>query len=167
MRRRLERVLPGPVEIWPYDSSGRTCIAELGSKLAAEVGVDEVNLVGYSMGGLVVRAAALVDPRLRIRRAVFLHSPHRGSFVAWALPLPACRDMRPGSAFLRRLDNAPWHIPAMATWCWADLMVFPGASARWTRATVIRHKLQPAHVWPIYSPSLQSEVAGFLADNAV
>ncbi len=76
----------------------------------------EVDVVGFSMGGLVARSAA-VDPaeggpsadalpRLRIARLFTIATPHRGAAVA-RLPLgPLVRDMSPGSAFLAALDDA-------------------------------------------------------------
>ncbi len=70
----------------------------------------EVDVVAVSMGGLVARyAAAEVEGkrRLRIGRLLTISTPHRGAAMArvpW--PDPLAIDMRPGSAFLRRLDAA-------------------------------------------------------------
>lgn len=74
-----------------------------------------VDVVAVSMGGLVARAAAagLTDHggRLRVARLFTLATPHRGAKLANHLrPDAAARDMRPGSAFLRRLDEA-WASP--------------------------------------------------------
>lgn len=67
-----------------------------------------VDVVAVSMGGLVARAAAstLVDPpRLNIHRLFTLGTPHRGARLAARIRVDrASRDMRPGSAFLARLD---------------------------------------------------------------
>lgn len=75
----------------------------------------EVDVVAVSMGGLVARLAA-ADPalrgeaggkRLRIRTLYTLASPHRGAKLAETIRLDAAsRDMRPGSDFLKRLDEA-------------------------------------------------------------
>ncbi len=75
----------------------------------------EVDVVAISMGGLVARLAA-ADPsmraepggkRLRIRTLYSLASPHRGATLAeWIRLDRAARDMRPGSDFLARLDDA-------------------------------------------------------------
>ena len=57
----------GPCTIWRYDNSGRTSIESLGSALASELHRMNVpvNLVGYSMGGLVIREAFRQMPGLR------------------------------------------------------------------------------------------------------
>lgn len=70
----------------------------------------EVDVVGYSMGGLAARLAA--DPprpemrRLRIHRLFTIDSPNQGAVRAAELPLlhPLQADMRPGSAMLVRLN---------------------------------------------------------------
>jgi hypothetical protein len=75
----------------------------------------EVDVLAFSMGGLVARhAASPAEPteggpghkRLNLRRLFTIGSPHQGSPLAqWALVGPMERAMRPGSAFLRRLNQ--------------------------------------------------------------
>lgn len=69
----------------------------------------EVDVVGFSMGGLVARHAAGPNSpgkRLNIRRLFTISSPHRGARLA-GLPTADQRTiaMRPGSAFLADLDS--------------------------------------------------------------
>jgi hypothetical protein len=85
----------------------------------------EVDVVGVSMGGLVGRyAAAPVQPaapspkgagdgekpqqrRLRVARLFTIGTPHRGASLATLPTLSRLQlDMRAGSEFLRRLDDA-------------------------------------------------------------
>ncbi len=69
----------------------------------------EVDVIGYSMGGLVARHAARRrrdgGKRLRIRHLFTISAPHRGARLA-GLPTLDRRqiDMRRGSAFLAGLD---------------------------------------------------------------
>ncbi|HEU4678459.1 MAG TPA: hypothetical protein VFS35_02985, partial [Terrimicrobiaceae bacterium] len=58
LRGRIEKEV-GPCAIWRYDNSGRTSIESLASALTQELkrAKHPVNLIGYSMGGLVVREA--------------------------------------------------------------------------------------------------------------
>ena len=78
----------------------------------------EVDVVGMSMGGLVARQAAVPAhgrKRLAIRRLYTLNSPHRGARLARLVALdPASWEMKPGSDFLRALDEAdrPYKIVA-------------------------------------------------------
>lgn len=76
-------------------------------------GAVEVDVVGFSMGGLVARYSAIpandedVVPPLRITRLYTISTPHRGAVLAQAIaPGPLATDMRAGSAFLEQLDDA-------------------------------------------------------------
>ncbi len=77
-----------------------------------------VDLVGYSMGGLIVRWALyqiaagnpLFPPVLYVRDAVTISTPHRGlddgwGNVSWCPGGIQCSQMRPGSAFLDELNQ--------------------------------------------------------------
>ena len=73
----------------------------------------EVDVCGVSMGGLVARCAAAVSRRdasarrLRIARLFTISTPHRGAVRAEAAGVTQLqRDMRPGSAFLKRLEDS-------------------------------------------------------------
>lgn len=155
----------GPCRIWRYDNSGRTSLESLAADLSAELKRinGPVNLIGYSMGGLVVREALRQAPGLKVRRVALLNSPHYGSAAAMFLPLSAVREMRPGSAFLKRLNAAAWNYPTLATWCPLDLMVVPGSSGRWKKASILLRSDVPMHIWPIVSVSIHRSIAAFLA----
>lgn len=157
----------GPCRIWRYDNSGRSSIESLGKALATELKQLDapVNLVGYSMGGLVVREALRQMPGLKVRRVALLNSPNYGSAAACLLPLSACREMRPGSAFLKKLNAAPWTYPTLATWCPDHLMVFPGSSGRWRKASLVLRSDVPMHVWPVMSVEIHRSITAFLASE--
>jgi pimeloyl-ACP methyl ester carboxylesterase len=73
----------------------------------------EVDVVGVSMGGLVGRYAAALEPdhpdarRLRVARLFTISSPHRGAALAMLPTLSRLQlDMRADSEFLHRLTRA-------------------------------------------------------------
>ena len=155
----------GRVVVFDYDNSGRVPQRELGRRLAAFVRAQggPVNLVGFSMGGVVIRSALLEAPDLPVRRAVFLNSPHHGSVLAPAMGfLPGVRDLIPNSPFLRAIEAAPWRTPSLCVWCPGDLMVVPGSNARWKRATAELRCDVPAHIWPLVSQRITDRVVAFL-----
>ena len=167
LARKLEKS-GAAAEIWRYENSGFTGLETVGARLAQQILQDAdspIHLVGYSMGGLVVREAARLCPPGKIGRVALLNSPHRGSLFAAVFPLRAARDMIPGSPFLRRLDAAPWSFPTLAVWCPWDLMVFPGNSANWPMATKNLRSDVPAHVWPVFSAHIHREVTRFLLED--
>ena len=71
----------------------------------------EVDVVAFSMGGLVARSAAAVDEaghRLPVRRLFTICTPHEGARLA-GIPIgtPQSDDMRPTSDFIARLAAEP------------------------------------------------------------
>lgn len=83
---------------------------------AAALGVDpdhlpEVDVIAFSMGGLVARDAAIPDRagrRLPIRRLFTVSTPHEGARLAGIpMGLPQGDDMAPTSDFIDRLRRAP------------------------------------------------------------
>jgi len=75
----------------------------------------KVDVVAHSMGGLLIREYLLHHPNERIRRIVFLSTPHFGtnaakflSGIADVSPLGnlQAEEMRPGSRFLWQLNEA-------------------------------------------------------------
>lgn len=69
-----------------------------------------VDVVAFSMGGIVARYAAAQhgnSRRLHIDRLFTIATPHRGANLAFLMFFdPLARAMRPGSEFLLRLDDA-------------------------------------------------------------
>lgn len=168
--RGLQRLIEqrcGPAAIYEYDASGCVPFEVLGEQLAQEIRRHDgpVNLVGFSMGGVVARAAHLVDPTLPVRRAALLNSPHQGSWLAYLLPLAGIRQMRPSSAFMARLREHTWSVPTLVVWNAIDQMVIPGSSTRWNGACAEAKCSVPLHLWPIWSTAIHERVADFLASD--
>lgn len=74
----------------------------------------EVDVVGFSLGGLIARDAAgpSADPKdsrqLTMRRLFTISSPHTGAILAQRISLwQFHRDMRPDSAFINRVNAEP------------------------------------------------------------
>jgi triacylglycerol lipase len=166
--RRLLAERCGSAEIWRYDSTGRVPFEDLARQLADHIARFEqpVNLIGYSMGGLIVRTAHLIDPQIRVRRAVFMNSPHEGSILAWLLPLRGIRQMRPTCDFIKRIRADRWDIPSLVIWNPLDTMVIPGSSTRWTGASRTICCRVPVHLWPVWSRKLHRDVTDFVAHDA-
>lgn len=94
---------------------------------------ERFDLVGFSMGGIVSRYYVQRMGGLeRVRRLVTVSSPHRGTLMAYLLPTKACRQMRPGSAFLRDLAqdaNQLVKVGFTSFWTPLDLIVLPASSS--------------------------------------
>lgn len=160
----------GPTEVFHYNSTGFVPFERLAERLCArirEIG-EPVNVLGFSMGGIVIRTAHLLDPSIPIRRAVFLNSPHAGSLLAYAMPMAAgARQLWPGSSLMQRLAAAEWSIPTLVSWCPLDAAVIPGRSANWAKASESIRCGVPLHTWVVGSKNVQRRVAEFLASDDV
>jgi hypothetical protein len=161
-----ERV--GPTELYKYDTSGRTPIEALGQQLAESVERmgQAVNLVGFSMGGLVIRAARLCSPNLPLHRAAFINSPHGGTHMARLLPLAAVRDMRPDSLLINRLSTQHWEVPSLVIWTPYDQMIIPARGSRFSADSNSEFACSiPFHGWPIVSRGIHRRIADFLSNT--
>ncbi len=87
------------------DEKARVVAGEIRA-LAATCPDGRVDIIAHSLGGIVVRAAALdPDVRARIGNVVTLGSPHHGSALAVLGKRRGLLQIRPGSHFLERLTS--------------------------------------------------------------
>jgi pimeloyl-ACP methyl ester carboxylesterase len=133
----------------------------------------EVDVIGYSMGGLVARLAAnpLLDnvQRLCIHRLFTISTPHRGAKEAKELPLlhPLQADMRPGSALIVRLNATPI---LYEVYCYVRLgdhpvgvrnAVIPDGRLWWVSAPPFSNP----HLGAPYDPRILADIARRLRDE--
>ena len=140
LRRGLERRgIDGIHAVDLRPSSGSAALETLAEQVADFVartlrstGAPQVDVVGFSMGGLVTRVyLALLGGRQHVRTFVSISAPHHGTFMAYGLPLVGARQMRPGSALLKRLgdDVGPLgDVAVHSIYTPFDATVVPGSS---------------------------------------
>ena len=103
----------------------RAAVAEL----TRTTGSAQIDIVAHSMGGLATRVL-LGRGEERVRRVVFMATPHAGSIGAWFAFGPAARDLRPRSSFVHEAASSPLRIPALDVVSALDFRVLPPQSAR-------------------------------------
>jgi triacylglycerol lipase len=99
----------------------------------------DVDVVGYSAGGIVARLWATAEGAGLVRRVVMLGTPNHGtdlaglaSDIAPDMCPAACRQLAPDSELIRALnagDEAPSGPTWVSIWSEADHVVFPPESA--------------------------------------
>ncbi len=102
------------------------------ARLLMQTARDQVDIVAHSMGGLAVRLLLAEEGDRRVRRVVFLGTPHRGTVAALLAGGDGGGEMVPGSGFLEGLNGPPppHHGPEMlALRSPLDLIVIPSASS--------------------------------------
>jgi triacylglycerol lipase len=106
--------------------------AEIAAALRLASGNDQsVDVVAHSMGGLAVRYLLGRHPEGRlVRRAIFMATPHRGTWAAYIGWGAGAAQMRIGSSFLRELAS-PSAVEAelLTIRTPVDFRIFPGTSA--------------------------------------
>lgn len=174
MRRQLERrgvecLVPS---LRPAD--GREGLDQLALQLKHEIdrgfGPDErFAVVGFSMGGLVSRHYLQeLGGAERCEAFLTISSPHHGSGLAWLYPGKGAAQMRPGSEFLRQLEEGEERlgsIPIVSYRTPLDLMILPASSSIWDRAENIGYAV-PLHPWMLSSPRVIRDVTRRLTEPA-
>jgi len=120
-------------------SSGAAGLDELALQVRAFVddhlpSGEGFDLIGFSMGGLVSRYyVQRLGGAKRVRRLITISSPHHGSYWAYVMNNIACHQMRPGSNFLKELNQDAKmleHVRFVSLWTPLDLMIVPASSSR-------------------------------------
>jgi triacylglycerol lipase len=101
------------------------------ARLQASSGALRVAVVAHSMGGLALRRYLAADGGRTVGTAIFVGTPHHGTWVAWLAWGRGGVEMRPGSSFLRDLENQPLprDVRAACIRTPVDTRVVPGSSA--------------------------------------
>ncbi len=115
-------------------------LGELAAMLADEVervlaatGARRCMLVGHSMGGLVARAYVQdLGGEDTVDTVITLGTPHRGTYTSLVGLGPAAAQMRPGSPFLRRLEETarPSGVRWVSYYSDLDLLMVPAVTAK-------------------------------------
>jgi triacylglycerol lipase len=143
MKLRLER--QGAVCFVPRlrPNDGRGGLAALADNLKRDIDLAfgteaKIRIVAFSMGGLVSRHyLQVLGGATRCEKLFTISSPHHGTATARLYPSKGARDMRPGSAFLRRLQETEATLAKVQLVSYRtpmDLMILPATSSVWPRA---------------------------------
>lgn len=154
----------------PQPSNGDAPIEVLAFQLAEQISAalpsgQPLNLFGFSMGGLICRTYLQYFGGLaRTRRLVTLATPHRGTYTAYLFKRPACFQMRPGSAFLTRLnaDLSPLEqVSFTSIWTPLDLTIVPADHSILPVGEMVPI-VSPFHVTLPLDPRVVREIAAAL-----
>lgn len=127
-------------------------VAQKAEAVCREAGADKLDLVGFSLGGMVSRYyVQRLGGSERVRRLVTIASPHGGTIAAYFRWNAGAADLRPGSPFLRELAesaDALRRVEMTTIWTPFDMMIFPSWSSRVAGA---KERILPvlAHPWMV------------------
>ncbi len=93
---------------WHSEEALTELLATKVDELRHQLGVNKVNLVGHSMGGMIARNyVQLRGGQDKIDKLICLGSPHKGSKLATFSVDPLGKQLIPNSSFLNKLNSAP------------------------------------------------------------
>ena len=135
--------------------------------MCAQARVDQLDLVGFSMGALASRFyVQRGGGKRRVRRFISVSGPHRGTLTAHALPaLAGVRQMRRDSAMLRSLaqDSDPWgQVEVHCIYTPLDLMILPAGSSVLAGARSVHRLWVPAHRLMVHDSRVHRRAASLL-----
>lgn len=160
--------------ISPQPSDGSVAIDKLAQQLAAMIAqrlpIDApLNLVGFSMGGLICRSYIQQCGGLeRTARLITIATPHQGTWTAYTYNRPACVQMRPGSHFLAELNRdltALQRLQFTSIWTPFDLTIVPTTSSCLPIGEAVP-VLSPFHATLLLDPRVLQIVTGRLQQPA-
>lgn len=129
-------------------NDGRTGLENLAIHLKKDIDAkfgtkEPINIVAFSMGGLVSRYYLQdLGGAERCKQLITISSPHNGTKVAWTYPSKGAIDMRPGSPFLAGLNATEGKLGKMPVTSYRtpmDLIILPPTSSVWERAENVEY----------------------------
>ena len=127
---------------WHNEEILTELVAKKVDELRHQVGVNKINIVGHSMGGLIARNyIQLRGGSDKVEQLICLGSPHHGSKLAAFTLDPLGKLLIPNSDFLQRLNQAPIPEGVITTNIYTskDNMVLPNESCQimWAKNIVL------------------------------
>lgn len=136
---------------------------QLAAYIEATIPADQqIDLVGFSMGGLVSRYyVQRLGGISRVQRFITISTPHNGTLAAYLSQRPGCIQMRPNSDFLRDLNQDVQMLDRInftSIWTPLDGIIVPANSSVLPVGEAIQIKV-PLHAWMVTDPRSMTLVA--------
>jgi len=163
----LEKAGLNPYPISPQPSDGAVGIDALAAQLADAInnafGTQQpINLVGFSMGGLICRTyLQQLGGMARTRCLITVATPHQGTWTAYTYNRPACLQMRPGSTFLAELNEdftRLEQVKFISIWTPLDLTILPATSSCLPVGEMLP-VISPFHAMLLFDPRILRMIA--------
>ena len=113
-------------------------LAERVDEVLAITGEPHLTLVAHSMGGLTCRAYLRQFGGAKVAQLVTLGSPHHGTVHAYLASGANGKQMRPGNAWLMKLNETPVTVPFTSIFSAHDTIISPQESSRMAEAVNIQ-----------------------------
>ncbi len=141
-QRGCKNIVTMNLSSWHSEEVLTELLAKRIDELRHQLGVNQVNIVGHSMGGIIARNyVQLRGGNDKVKKLVCLGSPHHGSKLATFSITPLGKLLIPGSDFLLRLNAAapPENVQLTNIYTNKDNMVLPNKNNHltWGKAVAL------------------------------
>jgi pimeloyl-ACP methyl ester carboxylesterase len=107
-------------------------------RILAATGAEKLVILAHSMGGLVARAYLRKHGARHVAKLITLGTPHHGTVMARLGAGENGRQLVPGNAWLRRLNEGTLNLPVVSVLSYQDNIVLPQESAALAGAKIVR-----------------------------
>jgi triacylglycerol lipase len=107
-------------------------------RILAATGAEKLVILAHSMGGLVARAYLRKHGTHHVAKLITLGTPHQGTVMGRLGAGENGRQLVPGSAWLRRLNEDTLTLPVVSVLSYQDNIVLPQESAALAGAKIVR-----------------------------
>ena len=132
-RQGFSNVVTMNLSSWHNEEVLTELVAKKVDEMRHKIGVNKVNIVGHSMGGMIARNyIQLRGGSDKVEKLVCLGTPHHGSKLAVFTLDPLGKLLIPDSDFLQKINRAPVPEDISITNIYSDKdnMVLPNSSSR-------------------------------------
>ncbi|MEO1094124.1 MAG: triacylglycerol lipase [Cyanobacteria bacterium J06638_28] len=123
---------------------------------------EAIDLIGFSMGGMVSRYyIQRLAGAQRVNHFITLSSPHNGTWTGYVRQNPGVRQMRPGSDFLKDLNDTVHELQQVqftSLWTPYDLMIVPAKSSQLSVGDMAQLPVL-AHPWMLTDQRVLAAIA--------
>lgn len=151
------------MEHWPGFADIRSNSAKAGEmvdRIIKETGSERVDVIGHSMGGLILRHwLSRNGGAPRVSHYVSFATPHKGTIMGYFGPGTSGKQMRPGSEFLTDLNTGatmPGSAHHAGLWSHTDEVVIPQPNAAFEGASNTSFPLSE-HLQLAWIPAAQNK----------
>lgn len=134
-----------------------------------ENNVSKVDYIAHSMGGLIGRYYIQnMNGVSSINHYISISTPHYGTYVAWAGPGEAGKQMRPGSDFLTKLNTGnpiQGNISYTSIWTKTDEIVIPAENALLRGSKIMPEIKNVGHFLIMWSNDTYKQIRDALTDK--
>ncbi|MBC7474827.1 MAG: alpha/beta hydrolase [Candidatus Sericytochromatia bacterium] len=162
-----------PVNLFPNITDIKEQAKIVASKIEEakkEQGVNKIDYVCHSMGGLIGRYYIQnMNGANSIDHFVSISTPHYGTYIAWAGIGEASNQMRPGSDFLNQLNSVDPvftypNIKYTSIWTKTDEIVVPAENAILRGSSVLPDIKNVGHLLILWSDDTYKEIKQALSN---